>query len=819
MPINSQGRKTNYIKPTENTPGPYGRRRTHEDSGVATEFRFIRNRVVRYVAAVIAVLMAGVIRQFMASRYGAFPPYLTFFPAIFFVALSADARAALLATALSAAAADYLAIKPFHSFSIEKSDDAMGMAVFCLTGIAISLVTEFHHRKREELAANQTEAAIRNETRELEEARKLAEAVASERKLLFDVLDTLPTMVSLLTPGHKVVFANRSAKEQFGESNDKPCFEVRFGRQSPCESCETFTPLITGKPHRWEVPCGHEHIFDAYDLPFKDVDGSNLILEMKIDITAQKKAERELKNYRQTLEALVAERTQQLQTANDRLIADIAVRERTEAALQRSNQRLELAMQVADFGEWSVNLADRSGSHSARHAQIFGYPSPLPTWSFDRFIEHVLPGHRERVKQTVSDCSCGSTFDIETQIHRVDGEIRWIWVRGRAGHNDVDHRNMFGTVMDITERKCAEEELVKSEARFRALFESSLDAVLYTFPDGTVLAANPAACAMFGMTEQMICSKGRLGLLAGDESRHVMIAEERQRKGQLVKKELIFLRNDGEKFTGEVDSVILPGEIEQRFVIIRDITNRKRAEAALLNSEKLAAVGRMAASIAHEINNPLEAVTNTLFLARLNAEEPASVRKFLDLADDELKRIAHITRQTLGFYREIATPTDVSVIDVLDAATDLLQGKIRKVRGRIEKRYDEDFHVSAIPGELRQVFANLLGNSLDAIDHGGVIQLRISRVRPVDGHPPRVRITVADNGHGIKPAARARIFEPLFTTKGSTGTGLGLWVAKQIVDKYQGSIYMRSCTAGARRGTLFAVLLPVAQPCLPNPPA
>ena len=167
------------------------------------------------------------------------------------------------------------------------------------------------------------------------------------------------------------------------------------------------------------------------------------------------------------------------------------------------------------------------------------------------------------------------------------------------------------------------------------------------------------------------------------------------------------------------------------------------------------------------------------------------------------------TRQTLGFYRETTVPVPVSVNSVLDSAIDVLRSKIKKIRPRIEKQFDGDLLVTAIPGELRQVFANLLGNSMDALGPEGVIELRISRSTCVITNRPRVRVTVADNGHGIEAATLKRIFEPLFTTKGPTGTGLGLWVASQIVEKHGGSIRVRSRTADGKQGTVFSVVLPV----------
>lgn len=252
------------------------------------------------------------------------------------------------------------------------------------------------------------------------------------------------------------------------------------------------------------------------------------------------------------------------------------------------------------------------------------------------------------------------------------------------------------------------------------------------------------------------------------------------------------------------------GEVDRWFGTCTEIEDLKRAEQALLKSEKLASVGRMAASIAHEINNPLEAVTNTLYLARTNLLDPQEVLKYLDLAESELKRITHITRQTLGFYRESTAPTLVSLNSVIDAAVDLLQSKIRLSQAKIEKLYEGELFVMAIPGELRQVFANLLTNSLDAIEPGGRIILRLSTLRGKCGEPCHVRATVADEGKGIDKEHQDRVFEPLFTTKIATGSGLGLWVAKELVEKHGGSIRVRSRSGGPKRGTIISVLLPIS---------
>lgn len=238
-----------------------------------------------------------------------------------------------------------------------------------------------------------------------------------------------------------------------------------------------------------------------------------------------------------------------------------------------------------------------------------------------------------------------------------------------------------------------------------------------------------------------------------------------------------------------------------------EIIARKKAEAALINSEKLASVGRMAAVLAHEINNPLEAVTNVLFLAQTTEGLPEVARQYLELADAELKRIAHITRQTLGFYRESSAPITFHLSILLDSVVDLLQAKQISKRAIIDKQCEKQLQMTAFQGELRQVVSNLLMNSLDAIAEGGKITLRAT-VSGGFGSTYRIRITISDNGHGMSDTALCQIFEPFFTTKGSVGNGLGLWVSKQIVEKHGGSIQVRSRTDGPRQGTTFSVVLP-----------
>jgi len=190
---------------------------------------------------------------------------------------------------------------------------------------------------------------------------------------------------------------------------------------------------------------------------------------------------------------------------------------------------------------------------------------------------------------------------------------------------------------------------------------------------------------------------------------------------------------------------------------------------------------------------------------------PKSALEYLEMADTELTRVAHITRQSLGFYRESMAPACTSISEVLESAVHLLNGKINTKQAIIQKEWDDDIKITAVAGELRQVFCNLLGNSLDAIDTGGTIQLRISKGQDFKDGRSTVRVTVADNGQGIPANLQQHIFEPFFTTKGSVGTGLGLWIAQQLTDKHHGRIQVHSSTQASNRGTVFSVVLPCEQ--------
>ncbi|MDE3199686.1 MAG: PAS domain-containing protein [Acidobacteriota bacterium] len=254
-----------------------------------------------------------------------------------------------------------------------------------------------------------------------------------------------------------------------------------------------------------------------------------------------------------------------------------------------------------------------------------------------------------------------------------------------------------------------------------------------------------------------------------------------------------------------------PNQVRWAGVILQDISERKRNEEALRRTEKLAATGRLAASISHEINNPLEAITNLLFLLRNYCDLKEPALNYATMAEHEAKRIAEITQQTLRFYRQTTSPARSDMGELLDSVLNLFHSRIATVGIEVQKRYGDKADLYCFSGEVRQVMANLVGNAIDASAQGGRLIVRARRSRSwKEADVEGVRFTVADTGTGMTPAVRARIFEAFFTTKDATGTGLGLWVSHEIVLKHQGLMRVRSRTAedGGSSGTVFQLFFP-----------
>jgi signal transduction histidine kinase len=243
----------------------------------------------------------------------------------------------------------------------------------------------------------------------------------------------------------------------------------------------------------------------------------------------------------------------------------------------------------------------------------------------------------------------------------------------------------------------------------------------------------------------------------------------------------------------------------------RDISAQLQTEDALRKSERLAAMGRMAGIIAHEINNPLEAITNAFFLLRDHPTLDEQARRYAQIADQELARVARITSKTLGFYKEPHQTVAVSIVSVLDEVLELQERMLQLSHISVEREYETEAGVMAFPAELKQVFLNLISNAIQAMAAGGRLRIRVRNCRARKTGKPGICISLVDTGTGIRPEHTKRLFEPFFSTKSEKGTGLGLWISNGIVTKYEGRIRFRSLGLSSGNVTCFRVFLPTSE--------
>lgn len=355
----------------------------------------------------------------------------------------------------------------------------------------------------------------------------------------------------------------------------------------------------------------------------------------------------------------------------------------------------------------------------------------------------------------------------------------------------------------------------KAELLLAAIVESSDDAIVSKDLNGIVTSWNKAAERIFGWKASEIIGRSITTIippeLHGDEPKILakLRAGERIEHFQTVR-----MRKDGERL--DVSLTVSPirnrdGKVIGAAKIARDITQQKRVEAAIQISERLASVGRLAATVAHEINNPLEAITNFIYLARHQQGLPDNVKQYLDHADKELGRVAHIARQTLGFYRDTSHAGLVYVPRLIDDVLAIYERKFKYKSLSLELQVESGLTICAMQGELKQILSNLVANAIDASKERGRIIIRARRSRHVPSGRSGVRISIADTGTGIDPKNKTRLFSPFFTTKKEVGTGLGLWLSKDLLEKKGGSIQFRSRSARPS-GTVMSVFLPALMP-------
>jgi len=366
------------------------------------------------------------------------------------------------------------------------------------------------------------------------------------------------------------------------------------------------------------------------------------------------------------------------------------------------------------------------------------------------------------------------------------------------------------------EQRVAErtEELRESESQFRSLANSIPQLAWMADPDGHVFWFNQRWYDYTGTLFDEIKGKASASLVHPDHAEDVLRKYERSIITGEPWEDTFPLRDKEGNYRWFLSRALpirdTSGSIVRWFGTNTDITERKQAEEAVVKSEKLAAMGRLAGIIAHEINNPLEAISNAFYLLRDHPSLDREALYYCKLADEELRRVAHITKQALSFYRESQQLVPVALQEVLESVIELQSRRLQLNRVALEKKVETRGMVQGFPVELKQVFLNLIGNAVQAMPEGGVLRVRLISSRDRVNGRHGVRVSVIDTGVGIRPEHAKRIFEPFFSTKEAKGTGLGLWISKAIIQKYEGTICFRSMRLKDRNATCFSVFIPGA---------
>jgi PAS domain S-box-containing protein len=363
------------------------------------------------------------------------------------------------------------------------------------------------------------------------------------------------------------------------------------------------------------------------------------------------------------------------------------------------------------------------------------------------------------------------------------------------------------------------EELHQSQIWLGAVLRSIGDGVLATDEEGLIVFSNEQARRLLGKTaEEVGQSHTSEALRLVDEYSREELAdpfEQVMKKLTLVRKpgsHTLLLQPSGNEIPIDISAFPIRDVndgVTGAVIVLRDLTEQRQSERTLQSTEKMATMGRIAATVAHEIHNPLDAMGNLLYLLENTSSLDATAKNYVCLAREELERVANISEQMLTFSREARQPTDVRVADSIENVLTLFAARIRRANVRVVKELDPNLYIKAFPGEIRQVLSNLIGNALDAMSSSGVLKIRAEAARDWKNGDQGVRVMVSDNGAGVPKEVRSHLMEAFVTSKGEKGTGLGLWVCRGIVEKYHGSLRYKTSTKPGRSGTTFSVFMPV----------
>ncbi|MGI4831124.1 MAG: PAS domain-containing protein [Janthinobacterium lividum] len=481
----------------------------------------------------------------------------------------------------------------------------------------------------------------------------------------------------------------------------------------------------------------------------------------------------------------------------------------TTRALQadmQSREQLRVAMDSAGLASWYFDPARNIVGGDGRMAQLFGLD--IQEGSAEVWLAAIVEEDRTRVGEQFTASLTGAPYDTKFRV-RVDGTLHWLHARAKNITNADGSVRMVGMCEDVSREELLAANLAKTAERLilaqhvsgATTFDWDVQQDIVSW-GGEIFGRRP---------EELTSSVDFFSLLPESEQEPLR---------QVISAALL----DGQEYYHEfqahwpdgnlhwVSTVGKPLRNEQGKVISivganLDITDRRLSEEASLRSEKLAAVGRLASAISHEINNPLEAVTNLLYLVRNSPDLSQADQDHLEMADRELARVTHVTAQTLRFHRTPLDPTPINAVTVVNEILELYSTRLTASSITVEMKNSGDAAFTGFEGDIRQALNNLVGNSFDAMRRGGILKTRVRRGTEWKTSRRGTVITIADTGVGIGREATARIFEAFYSTKGIGGTGLGLWISHRIAHKHKGRLTFKSGT-GQAHGTVFRFWLP-----------
>jgi PAS domain S-box-containing protein len=647
----------------------------------------------------------------------------------------------------------------------------------------VSVFAELHRKTR------QLEALNRNlEQRVLERTEELRESERQFRTLA----NSIPQLAWMADPDGSVFWYNQRWYDYTGTTFE----QVEGQGWQSVHHPDHIARIIGGVQHSWETGLEWEDT-----CPIRAADGSyRWFLSRAVPIhDSNGKVARWFGTSTDISRQIAAE--DQIRRLNDEL------RQRVRE-LETIMQELPIGVAVAHDPECRT-VTSNAALRELLHHDILTDPV-REDWSnrpYEVFLGGTLmPASEMPVQKAAHTGAAQGPLEVEVRFR--DRTVAYMITSASPLLDENGNvRGSVGVIFDVSRRKHMEDML-----RERAeLLDLASEAIMVCDMGGVLKFWNSGAETLYGWKREEVIGKNVHQILQTSYPQRASEIIDAISKTGRWDGNLVQYTKDGRKLvvaSRQALKLEANGTSSALLEINRDITAQMQAEDALRKAERMAAMGRVAGIIAHEINNPLEAITNAFYLLQQHPSLDADARLLAAMAEEELVRVAHITRQTLSFYRESQQATVFPVRKVLEDVLELQMRSLRLSGIDLEKQLLTDRAIVGFPSELKQVFLNLVGNAIQAMPEGGRMRVRVSESNQCGSRRGGVRISVCDTGTGIKAEDAKRLFEPFFTTKSAKGTGLGLWISKGIVQKYDGAIRFRSLRLDGRTATCFSVFLP-----------